>query len=181
MTESIYYDTNAFTYFFLKHDAKHEYYPFSKKHVNLASPFSIEEFFFNFITKSEWGELFPDDVLERNKKLQEFLAYISNFEVKQIDLQILSNLFVTLALQGLKSNKIKMRQQRVGFDFYDLLHLSYSLLADADTFLTCDHSFAETEQVFRDIVKSYKLRKIVIYSDNTFSNKPQTIYLISKV
>lgn len=178
LTGSVYYDTNAFGYFFLKHDVTHEYSPFSTKYVNLASPFSIEEFFFTFISRSKWGNLFPYNVADRIKKLEEFLAYMSNFEVKQVDLQLLSNLFITLALQGLDA---KMIHQRGGFDFYDLLHLSYSLLIGADTFITSDHAFDKIEHIFGDIVKSYKLRKIVIYGDNTFIKKFRTIFLISKI
>jgi len=59
-----YFDTNAFGHFFIHRDKEHKYSPFLKNFLNITSPFSLEEFSFNFLART-WGGYEPTDIKER--------------------------------------------------------------------------------------------------------------------
>lgn len=163
-----YFDANIFGYFFLHRDKTHKYSPFLKKFLNITSPFSLEEFSFNFLART-WGGYKSTDINERIERFGKLRTYLAYFKIEQVEFDDLCNLYLELLNSGLKDNLIKIGNGS-GLDSYDCLHLSYALLSGVEIFLTSDSGFGElgkSSKVKNIIVRGYKLRKIEIY-DRTF-------------
>jgi len=182
---TVYYDTNAFAHFFIapfEETKNHLFSPQSRKikgHTNVVSPFVVEEFLFNFFTRNRWGDRFPPRTEERINKLKEIYIYLSFFGIKaeEVDLDKLTNLFVTLVLTGIDNNIVKKEEKNNGLDIYDFLHLSYCLLSGADIFLTSDSHF-EKVGLLKEQIKPFKLQRIIIYPTDDFQGNYKTVLVM---
>ena len=171
----VYYDTTAFAHFFLTNDGNHPYSPFTKKFICITSPFTLEEFLFNFITRGKFANVFKNSINDRVGKVADLVQFMAFFKVDPIDLDDLTSLFLSMVIRGLEKNILKTSTNNDGLDFYDCLHLSFALLADAVTLITCDKDF-EKLTLIRDFISAFKLRKIEIFEpDPNFDNKVRSI------
>jgi predicted nucleic acid-binding protein len=173
----VYFDTSAFAHFFLTKDENHIYSPFLGKWYCITSPFSIEEFFFNFIKKKEWVNIFKTSISDRIEKLMELKAFLAFFKVEQVDLDNLTNLFIETVIKGLRSGIVKIAESDEGLDFYDFLHLSYSLLTDVEILVTSDSGFKKLVLI-KDFISAFKLKKIEIFEPTpNFNKKVSSLYV----
>lgn len=184
MSRVVYYDTNAFAHFFIspfEETKSHLFSPQSRiirGHTNIVSPFIVEEFLFNFFTKQKWRDRFPPRTEKRIHKLTEIHAYLSFFDIKaeEVELNKLTNLFVTLVLTGIDHGIVR-KEGEDGLDIYDFLHLSYCLLAGAESFLTSDSGFKKVNPYLKEQIAPFKLQRIIIYPTDDFRGSPKTVFV----
>ena len=177
--KKIYYDTGPFWRFFIniyveKANLPEElkiYSPMEWKSniKRITSPWTLDEFFHNFIKSKRKEIKIPDSFFEKEiKKHTEILthtkAFLALFSQESIDTRSLNELFITLFLAARECKILSLKQRDKKINSKDLLHLSYALCSDCHTFITCDNGFVllKGKENIKKIISSYKLKKIII-------------------
>jgi len=187
----VYYDTNVFWRFF-------EYYineipvqgecaKYSPKQQKfdirpVTSPWTLEEFFFKYIQEKRNEvklPIFKTRQIRKNiEKLSEIHGYLALFKQDDIDTRSVNYLFITLFMLARDKDILALKQNdKKRIDPMDLLHFSYALKTGCELFLTMDNDFKflEKKKDIQSVIKSHKLKRIIVVSDDLTEIKSKII------
>jgi len=178
--KKIYYDTAAFWQFFINCYINNQsidkdieqYYPLSlnRNIIRCTSPWTLDEFFHNYIKikKAEIKIKFPffdhEEILKRTEALTKTKEFLSLFKQEIVNTREINDIFISLFLHARDSNILSLKKHDKKIHSKDLLHLSYALVSECDTLITCDNGFAllTEKREIKDIINTFKIRTIVI-------------------
>ena len=181
----IYYDTNSFWNYFLNHcnendelnrDLK-EFSPLNEKYEKITAPWTLDEFCHNFPRKLEGKRILKEEIKKKTEILTKLPIFLSFFTQETMDTRKINNLFLQLYLLARELDIISLTNEEKKIHSKDLLHLAYALISESDILITTDSKFEclENYERIKEIIKSYKLRRIII-ADSKFEKIKKNIY-----
>ncbi len=183
-----YYDTGSFwRYFIIEYVEKKELSEEIKKLsplnpdvkiTRMISPWTIEEFFHAYITEQRKkiklpkelrhpAKFFEKEIKKRTEVLSKIKTFVYFFSQEEIKTREINEIFLSLILSSRENNILSTKKNDKKINSKDLLHLSYALYFNSNTFITCDNGFELLKDVntIKRILIQYKLKEIVILDE----------------